>query len=79
MTLTMWFANNPCLKFDLFIQILHALARWKQVPRCSANPYKAISLVTPMSVISRQFSARNSIENYDNLVTKFGRVKLVVK
>ena len=43
------------------------------------NPYKAISIVTPMSVILKQFCARNSIENYHNLVTKFGRVKLVIK
>ena len=47
--------------------------------RLRTNPYKAISLVTPMSVILRQFSARNSIENYHNLVTKFGRVKPNIK
>ena len=47
--------------------------------RLRTNPYKAISLVTPMSVILRQFSARNSIENYHNLVTKFGCVKLYIK
>ena len=52
----------------------------KQVlSRLRTNPYKAISLVTPMSVILRQFSARNSIENYHNLVTKFGRVKPNIK